>query len=187
MAIWILLLSTFHPAIGLAQSIDDGALDDDQISLIEARDVIDRYAKRENLTPEDVTNLIDFSENLKESLKDHLPLGERIARTFKNPWVMFGFFAQCSFMMRFVIQIIASERRKRSYVPVSFWYLSLFGGLMLLVYAIQRRDPVFVFGQGLGCFIYVRNLYLIHRRQSSVEQRANDRGAPSTATEGEAI
>lgn len=183
MATWILMLSVFHPAIGLAQLIDNG----DQATLTDARDIIDRYAERDNLTPEEVTRLIDFSEHLKESLKDRLPTMDRIARTFKNPWVMFGFFAQCSFMMRFVIQIIASERRKRSYVPVSFWYLSLFGGLMLLVYAIQRRDPVFVFGQGLGCFIYVRNLYLIHRRQASAEQRVNDRDPSTTATEGEAI
>ncbi len=69
-------------------------------------------------------------------------------------------------MLRFVVQWIASERKKRSVVPVAFWWLSLAGGLSLLAYYIHRRDPVFVFGQGLGCAIYIRNLVLIHRRRT---------------------
>lgn len=77
-------------------------------------------------------------------------------------WVIFGFLAQSMFMMRFLIQWIASERARRSVVPVAFWYFSLAGGLTLLAYAIHRRDPVFIFGQALGTVIYVRNLRLIH-------------------------
>ena len=77
-------------------------------------------------------------------------------------WVIFGFPAQSMFMMRFLIQWIASERARRSVVPVAFWYFSLAGGLTLLAYAIHRRDPVFIFGQALGTVIYVRNLWLIH-------------------------
>ena len=77
-------------------------------------------------------------------------------------WVIFGFFAQAMFMMRFVVQWIASERARASVVPVAFWYFSLLGGLTLLAYAIHRRDPVFIFGQALGTVIYVRNLWLIH-------------------------
>ena len=77
-------------------------------------------------------------------------------------WVTFGFFAQAMFMMRFLVQWIASERARRSLVPVAFWYFSLLGGLTLLAYAIHRRDPVFIFGQALGTVIYVRNLWLIH-------------------------
>lgn len=77
-------------------------------------------------------------------------------------WVIFGFFAQGMFMMRFLIQWIASERARASVVPVAFWYFSLLGGLTLLAYAMHRHDPVFIFGQALGTVIYVRNLWLIH-------------------------
>ncbi|WP_134725004.1 lipid-A-disaccharide synthase N-terminal domain-containing protein [Paracoccus luteus] len=77
-------------------------------------------------------------------------------------WVLFGFMAQGLFMMRFLVQWIASERAKRSVVPVAFWYFSLAGGLTLLAYAIHRRDPVFMVGQALGTVIYLRNLWLIH-------------------------
>ncbi len=76
-------------------------------------------------------------------------------------WVLFGFFAQAMFMMRFLIQWIASEKARRSVVPVTFWYFSLLGGVTLLAYAIHRRDPVFIFGQALGTVIYLRNLWLI--------------------------
>jgi lipid-A-disaccharide synthase-like uncharacterized protein len=78
-------------------------------------------------------------------------------------WVAIGFAAQFLFMMRFVVQWIASERVRRSVVPVAFWYFSVAGGAMLLVYAIYRRDPVFIFGQAGGLVIYLRNLYFIHQ------------------------
>ena len=78
-------------------------------------------------------------------------------------WLLLGFGGQAVFMGRFVIQWLASERDRRSVIPVSFWYLSICGALVLLVYAVQRRDPVFVAGQGLGVAIYLRNLQLIRR------------------------
>lgn len=77
-------------------------------------------------------------------------------------WVVFGFSAQLMFTARFLIQWIASERARSSVVPVAFWYFSLAGGVMLLTYALYRRDPVFVLGQALGVVIYSRNLWLIH-------------------------
>ncbi len=76
-------------------------------------------------------------------------------------WVLFGFLAQMMFMGRFVIQWIASERARDSVVPLAFWYFSLIGGVMLLAYAIYRRDPVFILGQAMGIAIYARNLWLI--------------------------
>jgi lipid-A-disaccharide synthase-like uncharacterized protein len=76
-------------------------------------------------------------------------------------WLLVGFGGQALFMGRFVIQWLASERRGRSVIPVSFWYLSILGALVLLAYALHRRDPVFVAGQGLGVAIYLRNLHLI--------------------------
>ena len=80
-------------------------------------------------------------------------------------WVIFGFAAQLMFTARFLVQWIASERAKDSVMPVAFWYFSLAGGLMLLAYALYRADPVFIFGQALGTFIYARNLWLIYAKR----------------------
>jgi len=77
-----------------------------------------------------------------------------------NPWVVLGFAAQGLFTTRFLVQWVASERQKRSVVPRAFWYLSVAGGGLLLVYAIYRRDPVFILGQATGLIVYVRNLML---------------------------
>jgi lipid-A-disaccharide synthase-like uncharacterized protein len=83
--------------------------------------------------------------------------------TTEHVWLGFGLFGQALFSARFLVQWIASERRKQSVVPVHFWYFSVGGGLMLLAYAIYRLDPVFIIGQGAGLFVYARNLYFIHR------------------------
>ena len=80
-------------------------------------------------------------------------------------WLATGFLGQAMFTMRFVIQWITSERIGRSVTPLAFWYFSLFGGLVLLTYAIYRRDPVFIAGQALGLLVYVRNLQLITRER----------------------
>ena len=76
-------------------------------------------------------------------------------------WIVVGFMGQALFSARFIVQWLASERVKRSIVPRAFWYFSLAGGVTLLAYAIHKRDPVFIAGQGLGVFVYLRNLYLI--------------------------
>ncbi len=78
-------------------------------------------------------------------------------------WLTVGFLGQALFSMRFIVQWIKSERMKRSVVPLAFWYFSLAGGAALFVYALHRSDPVFIVGQGLGIFIYLRNLWLIYR------------------------
>ena len=79
-------------------------------------------------------------------------------------WLGVGLLGQAFFSMRFLVQWIASERRKESVIPVSFWFFSIGGGLTLLVYAVYRLDPVFIIGQGAGLFVYLRNLYLIRRK-----------------------
>jgi lipid-A-disaccharide synthase-like uncharacterized protein len=79
-------------------------------------------------------------------------------------WLAVGFLGQALFSARFLVQWIATERRRRSVVPREFWYLSVGGGLVLLAYALYRHDPVFVAGQAAGLFVYARNLYFIHRR-----------------------
>jgi lipid-A-disaccharide synthase-like uncharacterized protein len=76
-------------------------------------------------------------------------------------WVALGFVAQFAFTMRFLVQWIASEKVGRSVIPVAFWFFSIGGGALLLIYAIKRKDPVFIAGQALGLLIYFRNLMLI--------------------------
>jgi len=83
--------------------------------------------------------------------------------TSEHVWLAIGFFGQGLFFGRWVIQWIASERKAESQVPISFWYMSLIGGLITLAYAIYREDPVFISGQGIGTFVYLRNLMLISR------------------------
>ncbi len=85
-------------------------------------------------------------------------------------WVLFGLFGQLMFTGRFLVQWIASERARRSVMPVVFWYFSLAGGAVLLSYALYRRDPVFILGQSLGVFIYTRNLWLIRAARHAEEQ-----------------
>jgi lipid-A-disaccharide synthase-like uncharacterized protein len=81
-----------------------------------------------------------------------------------NGWVLFGILGQILFGSRFIVQWVASERRKESTIPVAFWYLSLLGGLILFAYAFwYRQDIVFTIGQSAGVFIYIRNLMLIRR------------------------
>ncbi len=76
-------------------------------------------------------------------------------------WLTIGFVGQTCFSCRFLIQWLASERAKKSVMPVAFWYFSLLGGCTLLAYALYKRDPVFIFGQATGLFVYCRNLYLV--------------------------
>ena len=80
-------------------------------------------------------------------------------------WLGIGFFGQALFFMRFLVQWIASEIKKRSVIPMAFWYFSFFGGLTLLAYAIYRRDPVFIIGQSTGSIIYIRNMQLVYRER----------------------
>ncbi len=84
-----------------------------------------------------------------------------------NGWILLGFLAQAMFTMRFIVQWLASEKAKRSVVPIAFWFFSLAGGTLLFIYAIQREDPVFIAGQGLGLLIYIRNLMLIRNERKA--------------------
>ena len=84
--------------------------------------------------------------------------------TTEQVWVGVGLVGQALFSARFIVQWVASERRKQSVVPREFWYLSLAGALVTLSYAIYRLDPVFILGYAPGLFIYARNLYFIHKR-----------------------
>jgi lipid-A-disaccharide synthase-like uncharacterized protein len=80
-------------------------------------------------------------------------------------WLMVGLVAQLLFTARFLVQWWASERAGDSVVPLAFWFLSLAGGAMLLVYGLQRREPIIILGQSLATVIYLRNIMLILRKR----------------------
>ena len=84
-------------------------------------------------------------------------------------WLVVGLIGQGLFSARFFVQWLQSEKLKKSVIPSAFWYFSMAGGITLLAYAIHRRDPVFIIGQGTGLFIYFRNLQFVwrDRRKSS--------------------
>ena len=103
--------------------------------------------------------------------------------TTEKTWLAVGFTAQLMFSMRFIVQWIASERARRSIVPETFWYFSLFGGAMLFAYAIYRLDPVFMLGQGMGLVIYSRNIYFIRTHRKSEATAAAAAPTPTVAAE----
>ena len=82
-------------------------------------------------------------------------------------FLVIGFFGQALFASRFIFQWIYSEKIGKSSIPIIFWYLSIFGGIGLLIYALFRKDPVIIIGQMFGIFIYLRNLILIYRRKKN--------------------
>jgi lipid-A-disaccharide synthase-like uncharacterized protein len=92
---------------------------------------------------------------------------QKLFAALSDPWVILGFAGQGLFMMRFLVQWIASERAKKSVVPNVFWVFSIGGGLVLLIYALHKEDPVFTLGQGLGLFVYIRNMMLIRKHRNS--------------------
>jgi len=94
-----------------------------------------------------------------------LRLQQSLDEACVNLWVAFGLAGQAIFALRFLVQWIASEKKKESHIPLFFWYLSLAGSIILLTYAIHRRDPVFILGQSTGFVVYIRNLMLIHQKQ----------------------
>lgn len=86
-------------------------------------------------------------------------------------WLAIGFLGQALFSARFIVQWLSSERIKKSVIPTAFWYFSIAGGATLLAYAIHRRDPVFIVGQALGLFIYLRNLQFLWRDRQPTAPR----------------
>jgi len=98
--------------------------------------------------------------------------------TSETVWLIIGFGGQGLFFSRWLVQWFRSEREGESTIPIAFWYLSLGGGLITLAYAIYRKDPVFITGQAVGTFVYLRNLMLIYRTKSTTSA-APPAGSPS--------
>ncbi len=88
---------------------------------------------------------------------------EAVLSKMRDPWFVFGMVGQFTFAARFVVQWLASEREKRVVIPVAFWWLSITGGAVTLVYAVRIEDPVFIIAQTGGLVMYARNLF-IHRK-----------------------
>jgi lipid-A-disaccharide synthase-like uncharacterized protein len=84
-----------------------------------------------------------------------------------DPMVVFGLMGQAVFMSRMVVQWIESERAKKSVIPIAFWYLSIIGSTMVLIYGFYKEDPVIIAGQLFGFIVYVRNLALIRAHKKS--------------------
>ena len=82
-------------------------------------------------------------------------------------WLVFGIGAQLLFAARFLVQWISSERAGKSVMPIAFWFFSIGGGALLLIYALYRRDPVFIAGQAFGVFVYLRNLFFVLRERKT--------------------
>jgi lipid-A-disaccharide synthase-like uncharacterized protein len=84
-------------------------------------------------------------------------------------WLAFGLGAQLLFTARFLVQWISSERAGQSVVPMAFWFFSMGGGIMTLIYGIAKREPVIIIGQSMATVIYIRNIMLIirHRDKAS--------------------
>lgn len=109
--------------------------------------------------------LVDLSRAVGAYLQD-------VFVTRVDWWVLMGFVAQGLFTMRFLVQWIASERAGRSVIPLAFWIFSIGGGVMLLIYALYRRDAVFIAGQAFGVFVYLRNLHFVLRERKATASTA---------------
>ncbi len=85
-------------------------------------------------------------------------------------WLAFGLVAQLAFAARFLVQWIMSERAGKSVVPMAFWFFSVAGGTMTLIYGLVKREPIIIFGQLLSNVIYVRNIMLIWKNHAKGSQ-----------------
>jgi len=97
--------------------------------------------------------------------------------TVAHIWLLIGLAGQGLFASRFIIQWFKSELEGRSVIPIAFWYCSVGGGIVLLAYAIYKKDPVFIIGQASGLVVYGRNLYLIFRERAVLREAAGHTAA----------
>jgi len=85
----------------------------------------------------------------------------------KDPyWEATAFVGEAVFGGRFILQWIVSEIKKKSHIPIAFWYMSVIGSLILLIYSIHIEKPVLILAFALQIGIYVRNLHLIKKQDN---------------------
>lgn len=124
-----------------------------------AYDVHWRDGRRERFTPAELAELLYTGHSHRHPFLALLNVTSAVGIA----WVGLGLLGQALFAGRMLVQWVTSERRRRSIVPVAFWWMSLGGATLLLVYFVWRKDVVGVLGQATGWVIYVRNLRLIYR------------------------
>jgi len=126
------------------------------------------------LTPDEFARLVCRDQRSRGVLEVLLNVSSPVGFV----WVTLGFLGQVLFTGRMLVQWLVSEKQRRSVVPPVFWWMSLCGASMLLVYFVWRRDPIGVLGQATGWFVYVRNLWLIHRRPAAATAASADATLP---------
>jgi len=133
--------------------------------------------------------MFDLATNVLGAVDPGVPRGFllrvlHISSYVMLPWVVLGLLGQMMFFLRLTVQWIASERKRDSVVPTIYWWFSLGGGVMLLVYFVWRQDIVGVLGQSTGAFVYARNLWLIaHRTNNGLPLQATPPGTGDAAPE----
>jgi len=140
----------------------------------EAGELIYRVNWR-NGTTEDLAP-VRFAE-LIEADFESMPVYMRLLNVTSTAglfWIGVGLLAQVIFMARMLVQWAASEKEKRSVVPPMFWWLSLIGASMLIVYFVWRRDAIGVLGQATGWVVYIRNIMLVARERNGNNTPAVD-------------
>lgn len=122
--------------------------------------------KEERLTPDQFADRVYIDKHSRSWLATVMNVTSPIGFI----WVGLGFLGQALFTGRMVVQWLVSEKEKKSVVPPIFWWMSLIGSSMLLVYFMWRRDPIGLLGQAFGWFIYIRNIWMIYGRKDTVTQ-----------------
>src|ERR1043166_1095524 len=82
-------------------------------------------------------------------------------------WKVIGWLGNVVFFSRFFVQWYATQRRKQGGVPAAFWWVSLTGSLLLLIYSLRQRDSVFIFAYAFTWIPYIRNLVIHHRHRNA--------------------
>jgi lipid-A-disaccharide synthase-like uncharacterized protein len=124
---------------------------------------------------------LQVSHGLSEETVSLLLNNWMLLMTNSSIWIAFGMMGQLLFTARFVVQWLSSEREKKSVVPTTFWYFSIGGGVILLVYAIYKQDIVFIMGQASGLFVYVRNLQLLRNEHLRLRAAQSEVSAVAAA------
>jgi len=170
---FMLLLYLFLLALGIAKPINQVNEPkfnlSDRISTLEVVEDGERYwVKVEDEGKKTRLNSDSFLQEVYERQQEKKQLSW-LFRVFDITslnglfWVVLGLVGQVMFTGRMVVQWLASEKAKKSVVPVAFWWLSLAGSSMLIIYFTWRVDVVGILGQATGWFIYIRNLWFIYK------------------------
>lgn len=172
--LWLALAAPRAPQIKV--SLADAS---EKVEVVQAPDGAYRFVLKtlsgsRQITPDDLARRVYEEQSSRSWWMTLLNVSSPIGLA----WVGLGLFGQVLFTGRMIVQWLASEKSKRSVVPVAFWWMSLSGATMLMIYFLWRQDAVGVLGQATGWGIYVRNLHLIYRHHSPQQPHASEDPAP---------